>query len=128
MMSHKYVVDTSAWVEYFGGTTKGAKLARIMETEPIATSVIALAELADKAERDNIPFAERLEFIKNCGTILPLSVPIALAAAKLKKRFRAQSPKFGLIDGIHLATALDEHAILLTADTDFRAAGNVMVV
>lgn len=127
-MSYRYVIESSAWVEYFGGTPKGEQLKEIIETELIATSLLAIAELADKAEREQQPFDNVLQFIQSKATILPLTVPIVLSAAKLKKQLRRQNPKFGLADAIHLATAVLHSAPLLTADNDFRGAENVIFI
>ena len=127
-MSYKYVIDSSAWFEYFTGTESGNSLLNIIETEPIATSIIAVAELADKFEREGISFAAHLKFIQSRAAIISLSVELALHAAKLKKEHRPQHGKFSLADGVHLATAHQENAILVTTDRDFSGVKNTMLV
>ena len=127
-MSFSYVVDTSAWIEYFSATAKGLKIKQLIEQEEIATSITALLEIADKFERENRRFEICLRFIQKRATIIPLTIELALAAAKLKKKQREKREKFSISDGVHLATAQQESAALVTADTDFSGLDNVLLV
>jgi len=65
------------------GSKEGNKAKQIIEEESIATSIIAIAELADKFERLERLFDAQLNFIQSRATILPLSVPLVQRAAKL---------------------------------------------
>ena len=127
-MSFSYVVDTSAWIEYFSATDKGLKIKQLIEQEEIATSITALLEIADKFERENRRFDICLRFVQKRAVILPLTIELALAAAKLKKKQREKREKFSISDGAHLATAIEEGAVLLTADNDFAGLENVLLV
>lgn len=127
-MSYKYVIDASAWFEYFYGTPKGIKIKSVIEREKIATSIIAIAELADKLARINHKFDIMLQFIQRRSAMINLSVPLVLIAAQLKKESRSKKEKFSLADGVHLATARQENAILVTADNDFSGLEKVMVL
>ena len=127
-MSFEYVIDSSAWMEYIGGTSKGDKIIKIIEESQIATSIVAIAELADKFEQMNKPFADHLNFIRSRAKLMPIDPAIALHAAKLKKEFRKYSTKFSLADGIHLATAMGNNAILVTADSDFEKADKILLI
>lgn len=127
-MSYKFMIDSSAWIEYFGGTEKGEKARRIIEAVGIATSIIAIAELADKFEREGRDFHPSLQFIKSKAAIIELTAELALLAAKLKKTARKKSPKFGIADALHLATAIQEKAVLVTADKDFLGLGNTLLI
>ncbi|MBI2144178.1 PIN domain-containing protein [Candidatus Woesearchaeota archaeon] len=127
-MSYSYIIDSSAWIEYFGATVKGLKIKALIEQEEIATSIVALLEVADKFERENRRFEICRIFMQRRAAVLPLTVEIALAAAKLKKKQREKRDKFSIADGIRLATALQEGAVLVTADSDFAGLENAMVV
>lgn len=127
-MSYDYIIDSSAWIDYFEGTSNGYKLKRLIEQEEIATSVVAIAEIADKFERNGRKFEIMLEFIRRRSAILPVSVEIALRAAKLKNEIRKRRAKFGISDGIHLATALEEGATLVTSDSDFEGLERVLII
>ncbi len=127
-MSHKYIIDTSVWVEYFGGTAKGEKAKNIVEQETIATSILAIAEIADKGERENTEYQTLIKFIQSRATILPLTIELCLHAAQLKKQMRKIQTKFGLADAIHLATAKQEKTIFLTVDNDFSGIDDVEII
>lgn len=127
-MNYRYLIDSSAWLEYYIASDKGLSIKNIIEKEAIATSIIAIAELADKFERDERDFHEFLLFIRSKATIINITIDIALYAAKIKKTKRIRDSKFGLIDAIHLATALKENATFITADYDFKNESNVMIL
>ncbi len=89
---------------------------------------MAIAEIADKFERSNMQFGIMLEFIRRRSTILPVSVDVALSASKLKNELRKRRTKFGISDGIQLATAKQEGAMLVTSDSDFKGLENVLLI
>jgi len=115
-------------MEYLGGTPRGNNIKQIIEGESVACSIIAIAELADRFNRSNILFDDHFQFIKSRAVILSMTVQIALLASKLKNTHRKRHPKFGLADAIHLATAKEEHALLVTADNDFSGAENILLL
>lgn len=127
-MSYNYIIDSSAWIDYFEGVPNVQKLKKLIEQEEIATSVMAIAEIADKFERNGRKFEIMLEFIRRRSAILPVSVEVALSAAKLKKEVRKKRTKFGISDGIHLATAQQEGAVLVTSDNDFTGLENILLI
>ncbi len=110
------------------GTPKGMKIRKLIEEEEIATSIMAVFELADKFEREKRSFETCLKFIRSRAEILPITVDIALNAAKLKNDIRKEKSKFGASDAIHLATSLSEKATFVTADNDFKGIENVMLI
>ena len=127
-MSYSYIIDSSAWYDYLTGTERGLKAKKIIEQEEIATSLIAITELADKFEREGSKFEIMLLFIRRRAAILAISEEIALMAAKLKNKARRINNKFGISDGIHLATALQEGAVLLTSDRDFEGMEKILLL
>lgn len=127
-MGYEYVIDSSAWLEYVAGTPKGMRIRKLIEDAEIATSIIGVFELADKFERERRNFETCLTFIRSRAEILPITVDIALNAAKLKNEIRKEKNKFGASDAIHLATSLSEKATFVTADNDFRGIESVMLI
>jgi len=57
-----------------------------------------------------------------------MTIPTALDAAKLKKDIRKKNRKFGLADAIHLATAYENKATLITTDLDFRGVKGCSII
>ena len=127
-MIYEYIIDSSAWVEYFSGSSKGNKIKEIIEESKVGTSIIAIVELADKFERENKNFENELDFIKSRATIISISINLALEAAKIKKEFRIKNSKFGIADAIHLATSKLESSKFVTSDNDFIHYNNVLLI
>ena len=128
-MSSRYCIDSFAWLEYFKGTTKGAQAKAIIEKEnEIMTSILAVAEIADKYEKESMSHEQVLSYVKGRAALLPITITIAVHAAQIKKHMRKQNTKFGLADAIHLATAMEEKTILVTTDNDFKGAENVIII
>src|SRR3989344_7535052 len=113
-MSIEQVIDASVWIEYFAGCEKAREMVKIIENGRIGTSIISIAELADKFERENRESGDALKFIMAHAAILPITVEIAMLAAKLKKQIRKKSSKFGLADALCLASAKFQNAIFVT--------------
>lgn len=126
-MSDSYVLDSSVWIEYFKGSEKGKKIWMEIGHKAIATSIIAIAELADTFERKKLPFEENLMFIHENARILPINLKTALAAGKIKNSIRSKKSKFGLADALHLATATQENAVFVTCDYDFKGLKNILL-
>ncbi len=127
-MSYKYVIDASAWIEYLYGTPKGVKIKPFIEREEIATSMIAIGEIAYKFSRINHGFDIMLQFIQKRSAIIEISAALMLAAAQIKNEMRSKKSKFSMADGVHLATARQEDSTLVTADSDFAGLENVMLI
>jgi len=123
-----YVMDSSAWIEYFGGSEKGNKIKNLIENKKIASSIIAISEIAYKFDSEKRIFFDFIKFISTNSTILPLTIDISVNAGTLKTIFRKKTNKFSLIDAIHLATAQENNSVLLTADKDFLQAKNAEVI
>jgi len=127
-MSYKFVIDSSVWIEYFGGTLKSEAVKTAIEQEDIATSIIAIVEIADKFEREKRSLNIFLDYISRRSEIISLTMSIARKAAVIKQEIRATSKKFGIADAIHLATATYLNTVLVTADSDFRGIKNVEII
>jgi len=125
-MENKYAIDTSAWIEYF--SKKGKDIKQIIEQNNLITSVIAIAELADKFGRENIPFDDAFALIQEEANIIPLTTSLALEAGRIKKKYRKTKRKFGLADAIHIVTARSEQATFITKDKDFEGLENVRMI
>jgi predicted nucleic acid-binding protein len=104
-VNYKYIIDSSAWSAYFSGSEFGVRLQHVLEEGNVATSILAIAELADKYVREGKSFTNHLSFITRKTAVLPLSVAISLLGAELKKAVRKVKPKFRLMNALQLSTA-----------------------
>ena len=127
-MNDTALLDSSAWMENFSGTKAGIHVENMLKQKRCFTTMVTLAELADKFSRENIPFQKYHEYIKSKSAILPLTEEIAVTSGTLKKKLRETAPDTSLIDAINLATAQKHNAQLITCDTDFTGARNTLVI
>ena len=114
------VIDSYAWVEYFRGTTRGAKARDYIESRSAATSAITIAEMQEKYLREKWNFAEDLSFIMTRTTLIPVDRTIALTAGQINYSRKRIQKDWGMADSIVLATARDLSAGVLTGDPHFK--------
>lgn len=111
------IVDSSGWLEFFGGT-KNAKNFRniIKNTESLIVPTIIIYEVFKKliTQMDIKRAAEAVAQMKR-GAVISLDLEISLIAAELSKTY-----KLPMADSIILATARQYNATLYTQDTDFK--------
>jgi len=63
MSNETCVIDSFAWFEYFLGSTAGARARPFIESSKGITPTIVIAELSMKYRREDLAFAEDLDFI-----------------------------------------------------------------
>ena len=126
-MSYKYVIDSYAWVEYFKGSKQGKISKDFIESENSATSVITIAELSEKYEREGKDFDEDFSFIISQTKIIQLNTELALLAGKINNENKKKIKNWGMADAIILATAKMKKAKVVTGDEHFRNLDSVML-
>ena len=115
----KIVFDSYAWIEYFRGSEEGEKVDEFIKSKiEIITPTIVIAELSDKYRRldKEEEWKERRKFISLRSKIVPLTSETADKAGKIKKVKREEFNDFLLADGMILAIAELEEALVLTGD------------
>tara|TARA_Y100000310_G_scaffold242934_1_gene247205 strand:+ start:2554 stop:2955 length:402 start_codon:yes stop_codon:yes gene_type:complete len=127
-MSYDYFIDSCAWVEYFSGSSRGQELKALIEGSILATSILAVAELADKFTRENKDFTQHLTFIQSRAAIVSITISVALTASKIKLNQRKIHPKFGLSDALQYASAREVKSTFVTTDNDLAEMDAVMVI
>jgi predicted nucleic acid-binding protein len=114
-----YIIDTWAWVEYFRGSEIGSRAKSCIEDATNITPTIVLAEMSHKFKqlgRTDLP--EKLNFIKQRSTVLPLDESTALLAGEIRADLPVQG--MGLVDCILLAVSRLYSAKVVTGDPHFR--------
>jgi predicted nucleic acid-binding protein len=100
-----------------------------IKDEPLFISTIQIGELADWCLKNNIDPENRITKLKQILNVIPLNEKICYDAAQLKYTIRKKGvSKFGLLDGIVLASARSINQRLLTTDTDFRTLSDAIVI
>ena len=127
-MANKYMLDSSAWIEYFIGSETGAKVRNIVENHATTTCILSAAEISDKFSGEKEKFEEFLGFINNRSSIAGLTLSACAQSGKLKADRRKVRKEFGLLDAIIYLTAKENSCILVTKDNDFKGMENVELV
>ena len=115
-MSTTVTFDSSAWIEYFAGTSKGKIVKKyIDENANIFTPSICLMEIKNKYIREGHKFQEQIEFICNISSVIDISKEIALKGADIKTKFNLYT-----IDAIIFTSSQIKKSVLLTSDHHFK--------
>jgi len=118
------LLDSFAWIEYFTGSSRGAKVRDYIESEePLYIPSICLTEIKSRYLRDKKDPTTRIELITERTFIVPLNQEIALSAADVK-----QEHKLHTIDAIVYATAQHKGLTLVTGDQHFASIPNVEMI
>lgn len=116
------LVDSSAWLEYFGAGPQAGRFARVIEdVASVLVPTIVLVEVCRRimqlrGEDEALQAAALL----HQGKVVDLDSGLALSAAQL-----GIAHKFPLADSIILATAKQYGATIWTMDGDFKGIPHV---
>lgn len=116
--------DSSAWIEYFAGTSKGKNVKKYLDKNAnIFTPSICLMEIKNKYLREGHKYKDRIEFICNISSIIDITREIALNGAEIKN-------KHGLytVDAVIYAASQLNKSILLTGDHHFEKLKKVEIL
>lgn len=128
-MSHEYIVDSYAWVEYFRGSEAGKKVKEFIEGGKAATATITVAELREKYAREDRPyFDEDLLFIAASTAIINLTKDIAVKAGEINATMKTRVKGWGMADSIILATAQATKARVVTGDKHFEGLKQTILI
>ena len=121
----KTLLDSSGWIEYFGGGALAERFASYVSSSvQLVTPTIVLYEVYKKIKRERgeetaLLIAGRL----SATQVIPLSTSIALLAADLSLRHG-----LAMADAVAYATSRDQEARLITSDADLKDLPGVVYV
>jgi len=125
-------LDTSILIEIFRNDQKTKTFQEIykhVKDEPLFISIIQIGEISDWCLKNHIDPEKRITKLKQILNVIPLNEKICYDAAHIKYAIRKKGvTKFGLLDGIVLASARSINQRLLTTDNDFRTISNAVVI
>ena len=125
-------LDTSVIIEIFRNDRNSKTFQDIytyIKDEPIFISIIQIGELSDWCLKNRIDPEKRITKLKQILNVIPLNEKICYEAAHIKHMIRKKDvAKFGLLDGIILASARSINQRLLTTDSDFRTIDDAVVI
>ncbi len=111
------VVDSSGWLEYFAnGPNAGFFAGPIEATRELIVPTISILEVFKRVlEQRGEDDALQATALMKQGGVIDLTVRVAVEAAKIGREL-----KLPLADGVMLASARLNNAILWTQDADFK--------
>ncbi|HLC55271.1 MAG TPA: PIN domain-containing protein, partial [Candidatus Nanoarchaeia archaeon] len=81
----KFVVDASAWIDYFDESERGKRLAKILESDDseLFTSAATVAEVVSKFLRRKFPPENAVNAIISLSNVLDVTSDIAWETGKI---------------------------------------------
>jgi len=113
------LLDTYAWVEYFNGTAKGARVKDMLVDVQCFTSAISLAELSEWCARCGRGGSEILGVVKKTSVVIGIDNDLLEAAGRINYFMKRTVKGFGMIDAIILATSKAYSLPVVTGDRHF---------
>lgn len=116
------IVDSSAWLEYFGDGPNASAFAKAIETpDKLVVPALTLFEVFKRScQLKGETIALEAITVMLQGRVVELSASLALDAARL-----SLDSGLALADSIILATARSENAVLWTQDAHLKGLENV---
>lgn len=125
-------LDTNIIIDLFRfgkGSERFQKIFEQIEDEALFISIFQIGEITDWSLANGIDPSEPIGNIKKMVNIVPLSEDICVQASRIKHKMREKGvSKFGLADGLILASARSVKQNLLTMDEDFKKVEDVIVL
>lgn len=122
----KLIIDSSAWIEYFLGTQKGAKVRELIKNNETYTASISLAEIVSKFKRNKMDAQLATDVIFSNSKIVGINTELSMKAGNLHSEMRVGKSKFSLSDAYVLAIAKALKGKVVTGDYDFKALSDVV--
>ena len=125
----KYLIDTSAWIEYLNGSKAGEKVNQILREEnKIYVISLIISEVISKVRRkgDNVDLAYDC-LIKN-SKIFEITPKISKRIGILHAETRNKVPNFSLADASIVCSAEAINAKIITKDMHFKSFKEVIFI
>ncbi|MCL5877664.1 MAG: PIN domain-containing protein [Candidatus Bathyarchaeota archaeon] len=117
----RHAIDAYAWIEYLNGSTKGKKVAQILEdNNETYTCAITLGEVISKIARMNQDPKPAYDVLLSNSQIITADEELSYQAGLVHCEMRKTQKDFGLADAYILATARKLKARILTGDPHFQ--------
>lgn len=125
---NKFVVDASAWLEYFDGSPKGEKIKKYFEDAELYTSALCVAEVVARVLRRGASADVARTVINARSVVISVDFDLGAHGGILYATLRKTRAKISLSDAITLAIAKKLSAKILTFDNDFRGIPEAVII
>jgi predicted nucleic acid-binding protein len=126
----RLVIDSHAWIEYFNGTEKGAKVREYLENPAniILTNSVTVAEIISKFERENKDTEQVWHALHSISKVIQVDSLFAKNVGEIHAEVKAKTRNFSLADAFALHTARAFGAKVLTGDPDFKGIKEALMI
>lgn len=122
----KYLIDTSAWIEYLEGSNAGGKINDIVTAEnSIYTTPQIIGEVISKVKRKRGNLEIAYKTLISRAQIMEATPRIAKEAGILHAMHKEKVPSFSLADSFIIKIAESIQAAILTKDAHFKQFNNI---
>ena len=127
---NKFVVDASAWIEYFNGSKVGGKIKKIIENKEnsIYTNIITISEISSFFERRKYNFEDAKNTILSLSYIYNIDIQFGAEAGMLHANLKKERKNISLADIFILLTAKKLNAKIITLDEDFHGLKEIYLI
>lgn len=117
----KYLIDSSAWIEYLEGSSKGEKVNELLnDRNEIYVISLIISEVVSKVKRkDSDAEIAYSSIIKN-AKLFDVTPKVSKEAGLLHAQMKKKNPNFSLADALILCSAQMLGTQLVTTDTHFK--------
>ena len=125
-----YLIDSSAWIDYFIGSDRGLKLNTLLftETDTFFTIEPCLAEIHAWSIKHHLDFSVFLSIIRANSELLSLSEQNWIDAGKERYEQRKKQKDFGLIDATLVVKQKEINCKIVSSDVHFRQLKNTVFI
>lgn len=118
----KYLLDTSAWIEYLEGSQIGEKVSKILQSSEceIVTISLIIAETISKVKRKGGDVESAYNILTSSSVLIDTDKRIAKESGILHAKEKEKNDKFSLADAIIATTAKAHNLKIVTKDTHFK--------
>ena len=129
MSGNKYIVDSSAWIEYLEATPQGSKVAKIIEAESneIITPNIVVAEVASKIIRKGGNHKIAINAIRTLSKPAYEEQNDYFLAGETHSTLIQKIRGISLADAIILTLAEKENAKIITKDHHLKGKNTILL-
>jgi predicted nucleic acid-binding protein len=117
----KYIIDSSAWIEYLSGSKAGEKVNKIIKKEEIYVISIIISEVISYVKRKKGNVETAYESIIKNAKIMEITPRIAKEAGLLHAEMKEKEIDFPFADSLILCSAKENQTKIITTDNHFKS-------
>ncbi|MFH1390946.1 MAG: PIN domain-containing protein [Candidatus Diapherotrites archaeon] len=129
MPENRFIMDSSAWIEYLNGTEQGKKVEKILNKtgQTVFTPNLVGAEVVSKIERDGEDSKNAIDSIENITRQPDEKREYFFEAGKLHAKLRKTKRNISFVDAILLILAEKNKAKIITKDYHLKGKNTIFL-